>query len=83
MLAYAHALVELVHLGEASGRFVLFEICSFSQILHRWLKRGHLLFRAWSTSVPRSHFFGSSKTPSDSAKKPSDSAKLDFDNPQG
>ena len=82
MLAYAHALVELVHLGEASGRFVLFEICSFSQILHRWLKRGHLLFRVVNFCSAKS-FFGSSKTPSDSAKKPSDSAKLDFDNPQG
>ena len=76
MLAYAHALVELVHLGEASGRFVLFRNLFF-------FANTAQVVEAWSPSVPRSHFFGSSKTPSDSAKKPSDSAKLNFDNPQG
>ena len=78
MLASAHALEELVHLGEASGRFVLvrklFFFANTAQVVE-----------AWSLSVPRvvnfcsaKSIFGSSKTPSDSAKKPSDSANLNF-----
>ena len=52
MLAYAHALVELVHLGEASGRFVLFRNLFFfantAQVVEVWspsVPRGQLLFR--------------------------------------
>lgn len=43
MLAYAHALVELVHLGEASGRFVLFRKLFFFANTAQVVEAGHFL----------------------------------------